>query len=386
MSVDLDPTSGATPRWTHWSSCCPGPRAAGRGAGPGRGSARPPWLSGRGRRMAGRARSMPSGWPSLLGARRLPRTWSTVLIAALRGPGSEAALFERLGRPAGHWWSWASCNTSSKRPRPRGPLSTTHPTCGGCAAAAAAGGSTERSIMSRTLELADAVELFSRRASRRHPGRPQYDDVHEGTYPSLDGLPLAIELGGGAHPTWASREITRRLRQPGKPPPATPTAGSQREREKKNERRRSLEVDDRVDYDLVYPTTSVACGRWRRLRGWCALDAVESIHPDTPSACRPEAAIDVVDRLVNERSLVTLHDERGADGGPRYRLLDSVRAFALGGDGGGQQSEVAFESHARWFASRGSRLARARSSRRRPGRAPPLRAHRASNIDAALAG
>jgi predicted ATPase len=59
-----------------------------------------------------------------------------------------------------------------------------------------------------------------------------------------------------------------------------------------------------------------------------------------------EAAIDVVGRLVS-RSLVIVDDEAGS---VRYRLLDSIRAFALEAMTDAGVSERAFAAHAAWFA------------------------------------
>ena len=99
---------------------------------------------------------------------------------------------------------------------------------------------------------------------------------------------------------------------------------------------------------------------------------------DVPAA----AAIDVVGRLAS-RSLVIVDDE-GAPTAVRYRLLDSIRAFALEAMTDAGRAERALAAHAAWFAeAAGSSTEGVRSSRQAEHLAF-ARTERA-NIDAALA-
>ena len=94
------------------------------------------------------------------------------------------------------------------------------------------------------------------------------------------------------------------------------------------------------------------------------------------------AAIDVVSRLAS-RSLVIVDDD-GPSSPVRYRLLDSIRAFALDAMADAGLSERALAAHAAWFAdAAGISTAGVRSSRQAEHLAF-ARAERA-NIDAALA-
>ena len=109
------------------------------------------------------------------------------------------------------------------------------------------------------------------------------------------------------------------------------------------------------------------------------LPAVEFVLEalDVPAS----AAIDVVGRLAS-RSLVIVDDE-GASA-VRYRLLDSIRAFALEAMADAGLTERALAAHAAWFAdAAGSSTQGVRSSRQAEHLAF-ARAERA-NIDAALA-
>ena len=84
------------------------------------------------------------------------------------------------------------------------------------------------------------------------------------------------------------------------------------------------------------------------------------------------AAIDVVGRLAS-RSLVIVDDEAT---GVRYRLLDSIRAFALDAMADGGLTERALAAHAAWFADAAASIDR-RRAQRPPGRAPRVRPGRA---------
>ena len=223
------------------------------------------------------------------------------------------------------------------------------------------------------LGLSDAVELFSRRANaqrRKRPSSEPDDAVHE-LCRSLDGLPLAIELAAARTKTLAIAEITRRLDDRFNVL-SDPTS-------RRPERRRALKSTIRWSYDLLFPDDQRGLWALATFAGGAPLPAVESVLEalDVPAP----AAIDVVGRLAS-RSLVIVDDE-AAPMTVRYRLLDSIRAFALDAMTDAGLSERAFAAHAAWFAdAAGSSTQGVRSSRQ----AEHLvfaRAERA-NIDAAL--
>ena len=237
------------------------------------------------------------------------------------------------------------------------------------------------------LPLSDAVALFNRRAAAPRDleaSSGQVDTVRD-ICRSLDGLPLAIELAAARTKTLSAEEIVRRLddrftllndpssRQP--------------------ERRRSLRSTIGWSYDLLFPDDQRGLWALAVFAGGASLSAVEFVLEalDVPSA----AAIDVVSRLA-DRSLVIVYPERGptayaaADPGVtphdvlRYRLLDSIRAFALEAMADARLSEPALAAHAEWFA----RAATGSTAGVRSGRQHEhlwfARTERA-NIDAALA-
>ena len=189
---------------------------------------------------------------------------------------------------------------------------------------------------------------------------------------SLDGLPLAIELAAARTKTLSIEEITRRLDDRFNVL-SDPTS-------RRPERRRALKSTIRWSYDLLFPDDQRGLWALATFAGGAPLPAVEFVLEalDVPAA----AAIDVVGRLAS-RSLVIVDDD-GASTPVRYRLLDSIRAFALEAMADAGLSERALAAHAAWFAdAAGSSTQGVRSSRQAEHLAF-ARAERA-NIDAALA-
>ncbi len=223
------------------------------------------------------------------------------------------------------------------------------------------------------LALSDAVALFSRRASARRMLRASdgADASVQELCRSLDGLPLAIELAAARTKTLSIEEITRRLDDRFNVL-SDPTS-------RRPHRRRALKSTIRWSYDLLFPDDQRGLWALATFAGGAPLSAVESVLEalDVP----PTAAIDVVGRLAS-RSLVIVDDE-GAPTTVRYRLLDSIRAFALEAMTDAKVAERAFAAHAGWFAdAAGSSTQGVRSSRQAE-HLSVARAERA-NIDAAL--
>ncbi len=218
------------------------------------------------------------------------------------------------------------------------------------------------------LALADAVELFARRA--RRSDQPE-DAVHE-LCRSLDGLPLAIELAAARTKTLSIQEITRRLddRFSVLSDPAS----------RRPQRRRALKATIRWSYELLFPDDQRGLWALATFAGGAPLPAVESVLAalDVPAA----AAIDVVGRLAS-RSLVIVDDE-DASGRVRYRLLDSIRAYALEAMTDAGPAERARAAHAAWFAAAAASSTQGVRSADQAGHLAFARAERA-NIDAALA-
>ncbi len=225
------------------------------------------------------------------------------------------------------------------------------------------------------LALADAAELFTLRATAQRTSRRIHEnqDAVLELCRSLDGLPLAIELAAARTRTLSIEEITRRLDDRFNVL-HDPTS-------RRPERRRALKSTIRWSYELLFPDDQRGLWALATFAGGAPLPAVESVLEalGVPAG----ATIDVVGRLASRSLVIVDHDE--AEGLlVRYRLLDSVRAFALEAMSDAGETETGHAAHAAWFARASqSSTAGVRSS----DQAEHLAAARAerANIDAALA-
>jgi predicted ATPase/DNA-binding SARP family transcriptional activator len=224
------------------------------------------------------------------------------------------------------------------------------------------------------LGLDDAAELFTRRATAQRRNQRGVDD-HQAVLElcrSLDGLPLAIELAAARTKTLSIEEITRRLDDRFHVL-NDPTS-------RRPERRRALKATIRWSYELLFPDDQRGLWSLATFASGAPLAAVESVLEalGVPAG----ASIDVVGRLAS-RSLVIV-DEDDASVHVRYRLLDSVRAFALEAMADAGIADVAHASHAAWFAQAARSSTQGVRSNRQAEHLAFARAERA-NIDAALA-
>jgi predicted ATPase/DNA-binding SARP family transcriptional activator len=192
----------------------------------------------------------------------------------------------------------------------------------------------------RPLPLSDAVALFTSRA-RTVRGSPGLDadatSVVEQVCRSLDGLPLALELAAARTRSLSVHDIAARLderftllRDPGSHRPA---------------RRRALASALAWSYDLLFPDDQRALWALSCFAATASLDATE--HVLVALGVPPGAVLDTVGRLV-DRSLVTVDADR--DGSVRYRLLDSVRAYAADRLRESGSLDVAVAACATWYA------------------------------------
>jgi predicted ATPase len=236
------------------------------------------------------------------------------------------------------------------------------------------------------LPLSDAVELFTRRAAahRTSSASSEGDEAVLGLCRSLDGLPLAIELAAARTRTLSVEEITRRL-DDRFILLNDPTS-------RKPDRRRSLRSTIRWSYELLFPDDQRGLWALATFAGGASLPAVEFVLEslDVPGA----AAIDVVGRLASRSLLIV--DDAGGGSAPatgrshrvptrqvRFRLLDSIRAFALEAMAAAGLSQAAFEAHATWFGEAAKSSTAGVRSLRQAEHLSFVRTERA-NIDAAL--
>ena len=186
-----------------------------------------------------------------------------------------------------------------------------------------------------------SVALFTRRA--REMRRQLVLDADtvaavEELCRSLDGLPLAIELAASRVRSMSVRDIARRLddrfvllRDP---------------TSQQHERRRALSGAIAWSYSLLFPDDQRGLWALSCFAGDASLDATE--HVLTALGVPGNAVLDTITRLV-DRSLVRVENADG--GGVRYRLLDSIHAFAAAQLAESGDSAAAMAAHASWYAS-----------------------------------
>jgi predicted ATPase/DNA-binding SARP family transcriptional activator len=191
------------------------------------------------------------------------------------------------------------------------------------------------------LAITDAVALFAQRARSQRASRATSgsDEAVEDLCRSLDGLPLAIELAAARTKTLSIEEIARRLDDRFSVL-SDPTS-------RRPERRRALRSTIGWSYELLFPDDQRGLWAIAAFAGGAPLRAVEHVLEalDVPAT----AAIDVVGRLASRSLVIADHDD-GASTAVRYRLLDSIRAFALEAMTDAGLSQRAFAAHAAWFA------------------------------------
>ncbi|MGZ5403886.1 MAG: ATP-binding protein [Nocardioides sp.] len=218
-----------------------------------------------------------------------------------------------------------------------------------------------------------SVELFTRRARemrRQLVLDPDTVTALEEVCRSLDGLPLAIELAASRVRSMSVRDIARRvddrfvlLRDP----------TSQRQ-----ERRRALSGAIGWSYELLFPDDQRGLWALACFAGDASLDATE--HVLTALGVPGAAVLDTVTRLA-DRSLVGVEN---ADAGKvRYRLLDSIQAYAAARLEESGDSAAAAAAHASWYAATATWIDEHVRSDHQPQCLGIARAERA-NVDAAL--
>ncbi len=155
---------------------------------------------------------------------------------------------------------------------------------------------------------------------------------------ALDGLPLAIELAAARTRTLSTSEIIRRLDDR--------FAVLHDPTSRKPERRRALRATIGWSYDLLFADDQRGLCAIAAFTSGASLSAVEFVSSSlgVPAA----TAIDVVGRLA-ARSLVVVDHDHHTDQ-RRYRLLESIKAFALEQMHADGTAELAQRAHAQWYA------------------------------------
>ena len=196
-----------------------------------------------------------------------------------------------------------------------------------------------------------AVELFMERAQKSassfDPGSPGVREAVARICRLLDGMPLSIELAAARVPVLGVAGIAERL---------------ERGSEFLGHAARGAPPRHRTLRDTLEWSHRLLNGREKRLlrrlgvfKGSFSLVAAEAIGAD--GALPADEVLDVLSALV-DRSVVQVVEDRG---GPRYRLLVTVRHFALGKLEDSGESAATRQRHAdhfyRWVGDAEPRIA-----------------------------
>lgn len=184
---------------------------------------------------------------------------------------------------------------------------------------------------------ADALRLFAERASAVNPN---FEVNHE-TYPfvlkicrRLDGMPLAIELAAARAKSLDVARIAERLDDRFR----LLTGGSRTALP----RQQTLAAAVEWSYDLLEPAEQTFFNRLAAFRGGFTLEAAERV-------CADEVVdeYDVVDHLSSlvDKSMVVWEGSSG----DRYRLLETLRQYALGKLKDSGEADNVRKGHAEYF-------------------------------------
>ncbi|WP_395729796.1 AfsR/SARP family transcriptional regulator [Nakamurella sp.] len=185
----------------------------------------------------------------------------------------------------------------------------------------------------------DAVALFVRQSARRRRSSafdPDAVDAARDLCDALDRIPLAIELAAARTKALSVQEIAHRLDD--RFALLSDPSG------RRPDRHRGLAAAISWSYDLLFPDDQRVLWAIAGFTGGAPLAAVVSV---ASAVGVPEpATLDVVDRLA-DRSMVVV--DVGTGGAVRYRLLESVRAYALDRQTEAGMVDAVRDAHLNWF-------------------------------------
>ena len=182
-----------------------------------------------------------------------------------------------------------------------------------------------------------AAALFVERARQSEPrvawdvSDPRITDLCA----RLDGLPLALELAAGQLRRWSLDELGRRLVERGQ-------RGLQERIARGESRHRSMDTAIGWSYGLLDDSEQRVLRHLGVFPSWFDLAAAESLDPLLDDL----DVGGVLGGLVDKSLVVHAPDD------DRYRLLETVKAFALERLDEHGEREAAFEHHRRWIVDR----------------------------------
>ena len=188
----------------------------------------------------------------------------------------------------------------------------------------------------------DAVTLFADRARRARPSF-SVDDANAAAVAQvchrLDGIPLAVELAAARCRHLSVDRIASELDDRFH----LLTGGSRTVMP----RQQTLAASVEWSFDLLDEVERRVLRRLGAFGGAFALEAAEAVVA-APADVDPIEVFDTISRLV-DKSLVLIED---ADDGSRYRLLETIRAFAVNRAREAGELALLRDRHALWWSSR----------------------------------
>ena len=218
----------------------------------------------------------------------------------------------------------------------------------------------------------DAVTLFVDRARRARPSF-SVDDTNAAAVAQvchrLDGIPLAVELAAARCRHMSVDRIASELDDRFH----LLTGGSRTVMP----RQQTLAASVEWSFDLLDELERRVLRRLGAFEGPFALEAAEAVVA-APADVDPIEVFDTVSRLV-DKSLVIVED---AEGGSRYRLLETIRAFAVNHAREAGELALLRDTHALWWSSPTGGAARHRPDgrRHRTGRRQPRGSRRRADL------
>ena len=186
-----------------------------------------------------------------------------------------------------------------------------------------------------------AAQLFAERARAVRPTLDLTSDADLAAVAdvvvALDGMPLAVELAAARASTLAPAELAARLTDRF----GLLTSGARTA----DARQRTLRATVDWSHDLLTEPEQVVFRRLAVFHGGWTLDAAEVVAagPDVPRA----DVFDVLSRLV-DRHMVTVDDVH--PGQPsRYRMLETLRQYAVDKLGGAGEADQVAAAHVAYF-------------------------------------
>ena len=157
----------------------------------------------------------------------------------------------------------------------------------------------------------------------------------------LDGLALAIEMAAARVPALGVQGVRERLGERLR----MLTAGSRIALRRHQTLRAALDWS----HGLLEPQDQVVFRRLGVFSGGCTIEAVQQVASD--EQLDEWAVLDAIGRLVDKSLIVADGDDR-----PRYRMLESARAYALEKLAAAQETDALARRHASYYAAYAERI------------------------------